>query len=525
MILTIDIGAIVAVLILLVALYLRSRTLGQLLQAKEALARSQEQMDLALRAAGVALWSWDIVRDAVTAGETSSIQFGLRPGEFPQTVAGFAALVHPEDRARVEQEVSNSVEHGADYSTEFRVVWPDGTVRFLSTRGKVYRDPQGKPLRLTGISWDVTERKQAEENLRALNQQQTQSLRELERRNQESAMLSEMADLLQACGDSAEAYDIVVQFCRQLFAGCAGALYIFSASRNQVSIVASWNDPALPEPIFAPDDCWALRRGHPQFVDPGRFSTPCRHLKDIRKAGHACIPMMAQGTGLGILYLQSLNHDPAERNEGPQFLTVAERQLASTVAEQVGLSLANLSLQDALRLQAIRDSLTGLYNRRYLDESLDREMARVARNNRAVALVMVDIDHFKRFNDSFGHEAGDALLRAFGQLLRDRRRKSDIACRYGGEEFCLVFVESPLEGAMQRAEQIRQDTKQLTVQHGGHYLGPITISMGIACYPAHGNTAADLIAAADAALYRAKSEGRDRVVVAETTSPAVAPPV
>lgn len=137
---------------------------------RDALAQSEERLRLTLRSSGVAVWSWDIASDVVTSDENCAIQFGLPLGEFPKTVNGLVALVHPDDRIRVQQEVADTIQSGADYNTEFRVVWPEGTVRTLVTRGKVYHDERGQPQRLTGVTWDVTERRQAEENLRAASQ-------------------------------------------------------------------------------------------------------------------------------------------------------------------------------------------------------------------------------------------------------------------------------------------------------------------------------------------------------------------
>ena len=503
----------VLVLLTTVTILLLVRSVRKLAEARKALAHSQERLSLTLRSAGIAVWSWDIAQNIITPDENCLVLFGLPSGEFPRTVEGFAALVHPDDRERVRQEVANSVEHSAEYNTEFRVVWPEGAIRHLAARAKVYRGGDGRPSRLTGVSWDITERRQAEENLRATNEKLTLSLRELELHKEQSAHLSEMADLLQACSSSREAYDIIAQFCGYLFPRHAGALYIFSASRNLVNSVATWNHPLIGDPAFEPDDCWALRRGHPHVIEPGHFATPCRHLKDTQ-IGHACFPLMAQGTGLGIMYFQHCSDTQALE----RFFSAEDQRLAVTVAEQVALSLANLHLQEALRLQTIRDPLTGLFNRRYLEESVERELHRMARRQQPAGFVMMDLDHFKTFNDTFGHEGGDALLRAFGQFLKEHLRKEDIACRYGGEEFCILFCESSLDNTVRLAEQLRSQVKHLTVQHNGQHLGAITVSSGVAAYPAHGATITELIAAADGALYQAKTKGRDRVVTATTTA-------
>ena len=491
--------------------FLVFRFIRKLRQAREALAQSQERLSLTLHASGVAVWSWDIATSIITPDENCSAVFGLPPGQFVKTGEEFAALLHPDDRERVLQETAASIEGGADYNTDFRVVGQDGVLRYLSVRGKVYRGEDGRPYRFTGVTWDVTKRQQAEENLRLANEKLTQSLRELERLKEQAAILRKMTDLLQACSSSREAYGIVAKFCAHLFPTYAGALYMFSASRNLVKGAVTWNDPVAGDVAFEPGDCWALRRGQPHITGSGQLATACHHLNHI-PGGHACFPLMAQGTGLGILYLQSRQPDGVQIPT--EFLPPEDRQLAVTVAENVAISLSNIYLQEALRIQSIRDPLTGLFNRRYLEESGERELYRMARGKKPAGFAMMDLDHFKRFNDTFGHEGGDALLRAFGQFLREHLRKEDIACRYGGEEFCVFFGESSLDDTLRRAEQLRSEVNDLAVKLGGQSLGVITISIGVASYPANGTILSDLVAAADSALYQAKAEGRNRVVAA-----------
>jgi diguanylate cyclase (GGDEF)-like protein len=221
---------------------------------------------------------------------------------------------------------------------------------------------------------------------------------------------------------------------------------------------------------------------------------------------------MAQNEALGIVSLQMRTsqdqQDPTPRSSGE-----AERQLAGVLAKQVALALGNLKLKESLKNQSICDPLTGLFNRRYMEESLEREFSRANRNKNSLAIIMMDLDHFKRFNDTFGHQAGDTLLRAFGDLLKRNTRGQDIACRYGGEEFALVLTDSNLDGALKRAEILRQQVKQMSVEYAGQLLGAVSISMGVAIFPDHGITMADVLRASDQALYSAKREGRDRVSV------------
>jgi diguanylate cyclase (GGDEF)-like protein len=238
----------------------------------------------------------------------------------------------------------------------------------------------------------------------------------------------------------------------------------------------------------------------------------CPHLKNRPPLIALCIPLMAQGETIGILHVQSglTTPDPWDMVA----FSKPKKQLALATADTIALALANLKLRSSLLHQSIRDSLTGLFNRRYLEETLDREVHRATRLQRSVAVIMLDIDYFKRFNDTFGHEAGDTLLRELGSFFKAQIRGGDFACRYGGEEFTLIFPEVSLSNIIQRAERLREGVKDLRVEYHNSELGAITISLGVALFPEHGTTTKMLLHAADAALYQAKHEGRDRVIVA-----------
>jgi len=177
------------------------------------------------------------------------------------------------------------------------------------------------------------------------------------------------------------------------------------------------------------------------------------------------------------------------------------------------MALALQQREQKLQEQAISDPLTGLYNRRYLSEFLPRELVRCRRSATPVAVMLIDLDHFKRINDSFGHEAGDVVLKAIAALLKSKVRGSDMACRYGGEEFALILPETDLDAAVRRAEVIRLAIAHLGLGHAGTLLGKITTSLGIALFPVHGEDSESLLRVADVALYAAKGAGRDRVVV------------
>ena len=239
----------------------------------------------------------------------------------------------------------------------------------------------------------------------------------------------------------------------------------------------------------------------------------CAHVPASAPGGYVCVPLAAQGETLGVLCLMAPSAAGAPQKQIDEQLETLKSQGAA-VGERISLSLANLRLRDVLRTQSIRDPLTGLFNRRYMEESLERELHRAARNNQTVSLVMLDIDHFKRFNDAFGHQAGDTLLRALGDFLSQRTRGQDVACRYGGEEFALILAGASAADAAKRSELLREELTHLAVTHSGQVLGRVTFSIGIAAYPTHATSTDQLLRAADEALYRAKDEGRDRICIA-----------
>ncbi len=395
------------------------------------------------------------------------------------------------------------------WTGEINFVRKDGTEGVCETVIVPLYNEQGQPSATIGVIRNITERKQAEAALQQANKQLKCWVEELEQRNREIALLSEMSDVLQACLTVEEAYKAIALLVQPLFPDTSGGVFIISASKHFVEAVTTWGDSQLAsKKVFAPQQCWALRRGRSHFTSSDGHGLQCTHIEEDLLTGEAlCVPMMAQGEALGMLHLNS-------QHKG--HLTKGKQQLASAVAERIALALANLKLNEALQQQSIRDPLTGLFNRRYLEESLEREVNRAERNQQAVGIIMMDVDHFKHFNDTYGHEAGDTILRELGVFLRKSIRKADIACRYGGEELILILPESSLEVCQERAERIRQGIKNLDVQHQRQKLGSISLSLGVAMFPDHGLTGAAVIEAADAALYMAKKKGRDRVIIADS---------
>jgi len=365
--------------------------------------------------------------------------------------------------------------------------------------------PVGDEIAIT--SRDITQRKIAEAEALDMNVRLQGQVEALHRRTREMQIVGEMAELLQMCQSLAEADSVLNVFFPRLFPDSSGALAVMKASQDRVETVLSWGENCGSIPVFGPDECWALRLGRTFLSSLEGAELKCSHVRD----GHMqymCVPLSAQRNMLGILYITA------------DTIPESDQHLARTVADQVSLALANLNLQEKLRNESIRDPLTGLFNRRYLEESLDRELSRADRGGLHTGVIMFDIDHFKRFNDTYGHDAGDAVLQRVGELAQQLTRKSDIACRFGGEEFVIILPDILVEDGLVKAEQLRAEVEQLSLMHDGQSLGVVTISAGVVV-PEYGASRTEILKLADSALYLAKGRGRNRVVsanVAETVT-------
>ncbi len=370
-----------------------------------------------------------------------------------------------------------------------------------------------KAIGIQGIARDVSDRRRAEEALQAVNEKLTHWVRELERKNRESELLKEMGDLLHSCVNPQEAGQVVGRAAAELFPSTSGALFTLAAGRELFEASANWGPAPLGERLFSAEECWALRRGRTHWMEDVTQEPRCRHLGPDAHGAAVCVPMIAQGEALGVFHVQQITLD--RESHLPQADPVKKmQQLVESVAEHIALALANLRLRETLRNQSLRDPLTGLFNRRYMESTLNRELLRASRKGRPLGLIMLDVDHFKRFNDEHGHAAGDALLRELASFLHRHTRGDDIACRFGGEEFVLILPEATLEITRQRAEQLRAGIGSVAIRHEGKELGPLTLSLGVAACPEHSADPAILLDTADGALYKAKAAGRNRVEVA-----------
>jgi diguanylate cyclase (GGDEF)-like protein len=362
---------------------------------------------------------------------------------------------------------------------------------------------------------EILQREAAQCELSAANQTIGGLLEESRAQASAIAQISELGSLLQACPSHEQAFSIIPERLRRLFPGTSGAVSVLSSSRTRAESQAEWGPCAPNDHIFAPAECWALRRGCSHVHAGGESALRCRNLACYGAA--VCLPLIANGEALGVLAIQEnewMARDSSCPDSPPSWCP-----LAAAAGEHIALALSNLSLREALRIQAVRDPLTGLYNRRYMQEFLEGELQRSRRQRRPLSVLMLDLDHFKGYNDVFGHAAGDEILRTVADTLRHLVRSCDVPCRYGGEEFVIVLPECPLSLATARAEEICRSMKQNSAPQAGQERHPVTVSIGVAAYDDQGaNTVELLLKLADQALYQAKRDGRDRVVVAQSLS-------
>ncbi|MFN8613873.1 MAG: diguanylate cyclase [Vulcanimicrobiota bacterium] len=444
----------------------------------------QSQLDLLLAEERLLLQQ----RQENLAYGTDNNRIGLALGTLgcALLVGGVAGLIHRDMVRSVQLLVRASRQVGqGDYS--FR----------LAVQGSDELSAVGEAFNTMADQLQVERQKllDAQTDLRASNLSLEQRAEELVQRGKEVLQLQELMELLQSASTLKEAVQLLGPRLGRLLPGSRGALYFLNASRTILELSGSWGLEQTVEPAFAPEDCWGLRRAKEHVAPPEQPELRCPHWGESPADWHSCSPLLAHGEVLGVI---SLAYSQPPRDSA----------LLRSICEQLSLSLANLRLRDSLRQQSIRDALTGLYNRRFLEESLARELARSQRRGQPLAVVMLDVDHFKRFNDSYGHEVGDQVLQGVAGYLQVAVRGEDVVCRFGGEEFCLLCPGLSDPDLSLRLEQLRLGLEAVTVAYQGERLH-VTASFGAAVCPEHSSDAAQLLLLADQALYEAKHAGRN----------------
>ena len=347
---------------------------------------------------------------------------------------------------------------------------------------------------------DITRQKQAENALK--------------RHNTMLDVLNQMSDLFQKCRSEPETYDVVASICQRLFPLDAGALYLKEEATNTLRMVRFWGENATTEAQFPCEKCLDRIENDIYAVKHVKTQAICRHRSSVPEFGCLCLPIRTAEQVVGMVYVELGSEDSSKAVADGELVIESRQMVISRVTKHYALALTNVRLREKLRIEAIRDPLTGLYNRRYMEESLEREALRARRRGTPVGILMFDIDHFKVLNDTYGHEAGDRILEKLGSLFLKYTRSEDVACRYGGEEFLLIMPEISLEIVRHRAEELRKQIKdRLRISWQDSMLS-VTISAGVAAFPQHGSEVKQVMSAADGALYQAKRQGRDQVIVA-----------
>lgn len=353
--------------------------------------------------------------------------------------------------------------------------------------------------------------------LKRVNERLQAWVKKLEQRNQEISILNSLGEMLQGCSSMAGTLKAVLGAVQQLFPGSTGKMAQYNDRTGMFETCLSWGGAVdCFSQELRREDCTALRSGRMVSCGFRNRCVGCSRRDGAPEKRGVCNPLIVRDKMVGLIHLQyTLDQVESDLKGVEHDQKKAQQELIGAISDPISLAVANLHLQEELRAQSLIDPLTGLFNRRHIDHSLEREISWARRTGTTIALVMLDVDHFKAFNDCHGHQAGDLVLKALGALLKENIRGGDIACRYGGEEFMLILPDASLDGALKRSEDLRSRIEEkLRLRHGGRKLGVVTASIGVAVYPKDGSSGRELVAAADKALYQAKHEGRNQVVAA-----------
>jgi diguanylate cyclase (GGDEF)-like protein len=362
-------------------------------------------------------------------------------------------------------------------------------------------------------------RQRIDKQAQLTNENLAHSVRALEDRAGESELLTAARDELQLCVDVKQAYQSATNGFSRLLVGTSGSLCFINNSRQLVEVVSTWpatgaglGDESVLEDIYSPESCCGLRSGHPRWRVPRASEIHCNHFAGNPPQRYLCLPIVAHGNTMGVLFVQC--HDEAT-------VELVNRHMDGLrqLVQFTGMAVATLNLRTKLENQSIRDSLTGLFNRHFMQISLERELARSARRKQSLAVFMLDLDQFKKFNDTYGHAAGDMVLKAIADIFLASIRSEDIACRYGGEEFTIILPDITAAAALERAESVRLAVMNLRMPLEQEVYGDFSVSIGVALYPSDGEAADLLLRRADQALYRAKHLGRNQVAIHEAGVP------
>ncbi|KTD41347.1 sensor domain-containing diguanylate cyclase [Legionella parisiensis] len=370
-------------------------------------------------------------------------------------------------------------------------------------------DSEGKLIGVSHFAINVHQRIQSERKLEESKVELENVVKSLETQNKELELLKELMSLLQSSLSMDDAIEIIKNYSKRILSGTSGIVYLISSDNlNLISRVLIWGEPVSNLFLFTPKDCLSLLRHQSYYISDTTEGVLCNHIKKGEKKpiGYVCLPLFAQNEMLGLFYVEfGLNTDNQR--------LIA---LAQIISEQSALSIYNIKLRDVLKTQSTQDSLTGVYNRRFFEEYLQKEILKAKNHPFTFALLLIDIDYFKKVNDTYGHLVGDQVLFEFAAKIRQICRQEDLISRWGGEEFMVFLRIANLDAAKLKAEVIRESIEKFSVEVNQEKPISITISIGVSFYPYDGKKVDELISKADEALYEAKKMGRNKVVASSS---------
>ncbi|MBW3698319.1 diguanylate cyclase [Vibrio sp. T187] len=393
-------------------------------------------------------------------------------------------------------------EHGHDATYVLRLAMPMTTLHAMARDLEfiVFTLMGSSLLVLICTSW-LSNRK----IFHLVNNERDKQEERIRKSTQEIELLHRLANMLAACNNINEAQKVVADIVPRILGDINGCVSIMRESRNQLEVKLDWGGEWPANRVYAPHDCWALRKGKHHLSQDEHHNLPCSHMDQCEETGLTlCVPLTAHGNTVGMFHLYLAQHASQFSEE--------TKQLAFTIAEHLGLALANLSLQEKLRSQALSDPLTGLFNRRFFEEAIENEWTKAGQTQVPLSLLMLDLDHFKRFNDNFGHDAGDYVLKEVSNLLKRVIGEEHVACRLGGEELAVLSPNCDIEQSMVLANKIVESVRELHLDMKGLSLGQLGVSIGVTTYPDLNAPTEELIKSADTALYQAKDNGRSQAI-------------
>ena len=419
----------------------------------------------------------------------------------------FNRITHPDDLEKVQKIIGENIKNHRKGNFEFRIVTKNGEIRWINQVSVPVYDEEGNYLGQRASNQDVTYRKRAEEELYQFNLALNQNVKALERKNYIRMLINQLGNELHSCQTKSELYDIVGNYCGKIFPDASGGLYIINTDTFLLT-------STFGQRVFSVREIYYPKVGE-QYLnkisrydgieDPDILSDFVEADAEGNSKPFVCIPLIAQKKFWGFIHLFDVEFGLLEDS----------KQWLISIAERLALAIANLDLQEVLRRQSIIDPLTELYNRRFMTDVLEREIRRNSRSDGEFVIIMIDIDNFKDYNDKYGHDAGDKVIKEVGMYLKSNIRNEDFACRYGGDEFTLILPGVSLEDAYSRFKHIHENICNLSFRYEDTLIIGLTVSAGLACFRRHGQESEDLLRAADKALYRAKAEGKNRVIIAE----------